>query len=190
MGSSWAVTCLNFFSGFILSYEHGLAFLGCLSSILYFPFITQQGTFTAVFCYGRTDHRTRAFAQFPLLAFKRVYAYFLGSFTRLGREPHWTKKKGSEEGREGRKFYLETTPRAPVVVQWLRVQLTVQGTVVQSLVREDPRCRGAIELQCAMAIEPVLSSPWSTRRGAATGRSPRTRTGEEPCSSQLEKAHM
>ena len=39
-----------------------------------------------------------------------------------------------------------------LVVQWLRIRLAMQGTPVQSLVRQDPTCHGA-------AIEPVLSSP-------------------------------
>lgn len=59
--------------------------------------LAPQGTFTAVFCYGRTDHRTHAFSQFPLLASKRVYAYFLGSFTHLGRDPHRTSGLQEEE---------------------------------------------------------------------------------------------
>ena len=31
----------------------------------------------------------------------------------------------------------------PLVAQWLRIRLPMQGTRVQSLVREDPTCRGA-----------------------------------------------
>ena len=30
-----------------------------------------------------------------------------------------------------------------LVVQWLRIQLPIQGTQVRSLVREDPTCHGA-----------------------------------------------
>ena len=32
---------------------------------------------------------------------------------------------------------------ASLVVQWLRIRLPMQGTWVQSLVQEDPTCRGA-----------------------------------------------
>ena len=41
--------------------------------------------------------------------------------------------KKKKKGRAG------TSP----VVQWLRIHLPTQGTRVQSLVREDPTCRGA-----------------------------------------------
>ena len=37
----------------------------------------------------------------------------------------------------------KSTNRDFPVVQWLRIQLPVQGTRVQSLVQEDPTCRGA-----------------------------------------------
>ena len=33
--------------------------------------------------------------------------------------------------------------RAFLVVQWLRIRLQMQGTLVRALVREDPTCRGA-----------------------------------------------
>ena len=33
-----------------------------------------------------------------------------------------------------------------MVVQWLRIHLPMQGTQVQSLVREDPTCHGANKL--------------------------------------------
>ena len=36
--------------------------------------------------------------------------------------------------------------RASPVAQWLRVRLPMQGTRVQSLVREDPTCPGATGL--------------------------------------------
>ena len=32
-----------------------------------------------------------------------------------------------------------------LVVQWLRIHLPMKGTQVQSLVQEDPSCRGATE---------------------------------------------
>ena len=33
--------------------------------------------------------------------------------------------------------------RAPLMAQWLRIRLPMQGTRVRALVREDPMCRGA-----------------------------------------------
>ena len=35
-----------------------------------------------------------------------------------------------------------------LVVQWLRIRLTMQGTRVRSLVWEDPTCRGATKPVC------------------------------------------
>ena len=35
-----------------------------------------------------------------------------------------------------------------VVAQWLRTRLPMQGTQVQSLVREDPTCHGATKPVC------------------------------------------
>ena len=40
--------------------------------------------------------------------------------------------------------------RASLVVQWLRIHLAMQGTQVQSLVREDSTCRGAAKPVCHM----------------------------------------
>ena len=34
------------------------------------------------------------------------------------------------------------------MVQWLRIRLPMQGTQVQSLVREDPTCHGATKPGC------------------------------------------
>ena len=39
--------------------------------------------------------------------------------------------------------HLKLCPRTSLVVQWLRICLPMQGTQVQSLVWEDPSCRGA-----------------------------------------------
>ena len=43
---------------------------------------------------------------------------------------------------------LNYFPRASLVAQWLRIRLSVQGTRVQALVREDPTCRGATKPVC------------------------------------------
>ena len=44
---------------------------------------------------------------------------------------------------------------ASLVVRWLRICLAMQGTLVQSLVQEDPICRGAASPGTAIT-EPVL----------------------------------
>ena len=41
------------------------------------------------------------------------------------------------------KEYLKISLGTSLVAQWLRIRLPVQGTRVQSLVQEDPACRGA-----------------------------------------------
>ena len=49
--------------------------------------------------------------------------------------------------------------RTSLVVQWLRIHLLMQGTQVQSLVREDPTCYGAVvapQLLKPMSLWPVL----------------------------------
>ena len=45
-------------------------------------------------------------------------------------------------------FYLkrEGEGGTSLVAQWLRIRLPMQGTRIQSLVREDPTCRGATKL--------------------------------------------
>ena len=62
-----------------------------------------------------------------------------------------------------------------LVVQWLRIHLPVQGTWFQSLVQEDPTCRGAIkfvshnywacvpQLLKPTCLEPVLCNKRSHR---------------------------
>ena len=38
---------------------------------------------------------------------------------------------------------LKSTKGTSLVVQWLRIRLSMQGTWVRALVQEDPTCRGA-----------------------------------------------
>ena len=49
--------------------------------------------------------------------------------------------------------------RTSLVVQWLRIHLSMQGTQVQSLIREDPICCRATKrmrhIYRAYALEPV-----------------------------------
>ncbi|KAJ8787666.1 hypothetical protein J1605_022824 [Eschrichtius robustus] len=52
--------------------------------------------------------------------------------------------------------------RAPLVAQWLRICLPMQGTRVRALVREDPTCREATKPACHTttgAREPQLLKP-------------------------------
>ena len=53
----------------------------------------------------------------------------------------------------------------PLVTQWLRVRLPMQGTWVQALVREDPTCRRATKPMCHnywdCALEPVSHNYWA-----------------------------
>uniref|UniRef100_A0A8C6FBZ8 Hikeshi-like N-terminal domain-containing protein n=1 Tax=Monodon monoceros TaxID=40151 RepID=A0A8C6FBZ8_MONMO len=57
-----------------------------------------------------------------------------------------------------KKFHSGTS----LVAQWLRICLPMQGTRVQSLVREDPTCHGATKPVChnyqACALEPIYFS--------------------------------
>ena len=67
-----------------------------------------------------------------------------------------------------------SAPVLPVVVQWLRICLPVQGTWFWSLVQEDPTCCGAdkpvchgywahtLELMSHIQREPVCCNSWST----------------------------
>ena len=60
-----------------------------------------------------------------------------------------------------RETQIKTKMRASLVVQWLRICLATQRTLVWSLVREDPTCRWAtkpVRHNCwsPWALEPVL----------------------------------
>ena len=116
-----------------------------------------------------------------------------------------------------------------MVVQWLRICLPLQGTRVQSLVREDPTCCGATKPMrhnyWARALEPASHNYWACalEPGSHDYWSPCATTTEtrvpqllkpmhlesvlrnkrsllkweagatrksNPCSPQLEKAHM
>ena len=52
-----------------------------------------------------------------------------------------------------------------MVAKWLRIRLLMQGTRVQSLVREDPTCRGAAKpvrhSYWACALEPASHNYWA-----------------------------
>ena len=58
---------------------------------------------------------------------------------------------------------------ASLLVQWLRLRLAMQETLVQPLVPGDPTCRGALR-PCSTATEPVLWSPQVAAQEACTPR--------------------
>ena len=83
-----------------------------------------------------------------------------------------------------------------LVPQWLRIHLSMQGTQVRSLVREDPACRRATKPVChnywarmPQLLKPGNWSPCSATREATAMRSPHTAVKSSPCSPQLEEAH-
>ena len=62
-------------------------------------------------------------------------------------------------------FQFKKWMRASLVVQWLRIRLPMQGTQVQSLVWEDPTCRGATKPMhhnhWACTLEPASHNYWA-----------------------------
>ena len=98
-------------------------------------------------------------------------------------------------------------PGTSLVAQWLRICLPVQGTRVQSLVREDPTCHRATKPVShnywICALEPTRRNYWArvlqllkpmrlepVLHGKLQMRSPCTTTKSSPRSPQLEKAHV
>ena len=97
---------------------------------------------------------------------------------------------------------------ASLVSQGLRIHLPMQRTRVQSLVREDPTCRGATKpvrhncWACTLEpashnwacvpqlLKPACLEPCSATREATVMRSPRTTMKGNPRLPQLEKAHV
>ena len=79
----------------------------------------------------------------------------------------------------------------PLVAQWLRIHLPMQGTWVQALVREDPTCRRATKPVChnywarvpqllkPMRLEPVLRSKRKPPQWEA--RTPQRRVAPARC---------
>ena len=63
-----------------------------------------------------------------------------------------------------------------LVIQWLRIHLPMQGTQVQSLVWEDPKCQPT-------ALKPVLRNKISHQN-----EKPEHHSKEQPHSPQLENA--
>ena len=64
--------------------------------------------------------------------------------------------------------------RAPLVAQWLRVRLPMQGTQVCAPVREDPTCRGAAGPSEPWPLSLRVRSLCSATGEATTVRGPRT----------------
>ena len=48
----------------------------------------------------------------------------------------------------GLEMHITTPTGTSLVTQWLRICLPMQGTLVQSLAREDPTCCGAAKPMC------------------------------------------
>ena len=76
---------------------------------------------------------------------------------------------------------------ASLVAQWLRICLPMQGTRVQSLVWEDPTCRGATKPVChndwACALEPASRNYWACTLESVSHNywSPCATTSEPAC---------
>ena len=126
---------------------------------------------------------------------------------------NWTKKDGQEMHRfqkmnsppnkvkSWNKFKINVY-RISLVAQWLSIRLSMQGTQVRALVREDPTCRGATKPVChnywACAVEPMSHNYWACvlqllkptclEPMLCNKRSSHTATKSSPCSPQLEKA--
>ena len=80
-------------------------------------------------------------------------------------------------------FFKKSKSGASLVAQWLRIRLPMQGTRVQSLVREDPTCHGATKPRasqllslCSRAREPQLLSP---RAATTEACAPRARAPQQ-----------
>ena len=75
----------------------------------------------------------------------------------------------------------------PLVVQWLRICLTVEGTRVWSLVQEDSTFHGTTK-PCATARHmPRARAPWQEKPLQWETLAPQLE--RSPCSLQLQKAH-
>ena len=87
-------------------------------------------------------------------------------------------------------LFLRNYVRASLVVQWLRIHLTMQGTWVRALVWEDPTCCGATKLvyhnYWACTLEPVSHNYWSLCATTTEAHAPRARAPQEEKSLQWE----
>ena len=65
-----------------------------------------------------------------------------------------------DNGQESKEGILEIISGALLVAQWLRVHFAMQGTLVGSLVQQDPTCREQLSLWATMTepthLEPML----------------------------------
>ena len=82
--------------------------------------------------------------------------------------------------------------RSSLVVQWLRIHLPMQGTRVQSLVREDPTCRRATKPVShnywACALEPSSHNYWAHEPQSLSLCATTTAAhAPRPCAPQQEK---
>ena len=97
-----------------------------------------------------------------------------------------TSKTGKESSlllgyRDFMDFNIKTQKRTSLVVQWLGICLTLQRTLVQSLVREDSTCREATKPMCqdywACALELMLHN----KRSHCNKKSTHRKESSLPC---------
>ena len=83
-----------------------------------------------------------------------------------------------------RETQIKTKMRASLAVQWLRICLATQRTLVWSLVQEDPTCRGATKPvhhnYWACALEPLCRNYWSPWALEPVLHNKRSRCGGKP----------
>ena len=104
----------------------------------------------------------------------------------------------------------KSTDRTPLVAQWLRIHLPMQGSQVRALGQEDPTCRGATKPvrhnSWACTLEPASHSYWAhvpqllkpaclehvfhSKRSHHNEKPTHTATKSSPRSPQLEKARV
>ena len=73
-----------------------------------------------------------------------------------------------------------------MLVQWLRICLATQGTLVQSLVWEDLTCRE--QLSPCTTTEPAEPGAQASQKEATTNQKPTHHNEEQPYLPQLQKA--
>ena len=102
--------------------------------------------------------------QIPNLVLICIKSYWLHNSAWLLSEGYHSVWSHTHKGnRICRRFRIHC--RASLVIQWLRIHLEMQGTLVPSLVQEDPTSCGATERVChnywASTLEPEAHSYWS-----------------------------
>ena len=78
--------------------------------------------------------------------------------------------------------------RTSLVVEWIGVRLSMQGTRIRSLFREDPTCHGTTKVRVPKLLKPVCLEPHVCSKRSQHMRSLCTPLEGTPCSLQLEKS--